>query len=72
MNYKLDLSQKNQELLRKANVKVEDKEYSPEKIKRDIVDIGGYIMSMSSKNGDIAKAQMEYMSVINILQKSIV
>lgn len=72
MNYKLDLSQENQELLKVADVKVENKEYSSEEIKRDIVDIGGYIISKSSKNGDIAKTQAEYMQLLNVLQKNII
>lgn len=71
MNYKLDLSDKNQNLLNNANVKVENKEYSVEEIKKDITEISSYIMSKSSKNGDINKAQVEYMPLINILQKSI-
>lgn len=72
MNYKLDLPQEYQELLKIANVKVENKESSPEEVKRDIVDIGSYIMSKSSKNGDIAKTQVEFMPVINVLQRGIV
>ena len=72
MNYKIDLSEQNQNLLINADVKVEDREYSADEIKKDIAEISSYIMSKSSKNGDIAKAQVEYMPVINILQKSIV
>lgn len=71
MNYKTDLSEQKQNLLINANVKVEDREYSPEEIKKDISEISSYIMSKSSKNGDIAKAQVEYMPLINVLQKSI-
>lgn len=71
MNYKLDLSEQNQNLLNNANVKVENKEYSVEEIKKDITEISSYIMSKSSKNGDINRAQVEYMPLINILQKSI-
>ena len=72
MNYKLDLSQKNQELLKIANVKVENRNYSVEEIKKDIIDIGSYIMSKSSKNGDIDRAQAEYIPLISVLQKSII
>ena len=71
MNYKLDLSKENQNLLINADVKVENREYSVDEIKRNIAEIGVHIMSMSSKNGDIAKAQVEYMPLINILQKNI-
>lgn len=72
MNYKTDLSEQKQNLLINANVKVEDREYSPEEIKKDISEISSYIMSKSSKNGDIAKAQAEYMPLINVLQKSMI
>ena len=41
-------------------------------LKEDIVEIDSYIISKSSKNGDIAKAQAEYMPVINVLQKNII
>ncbi len=71
MNY-MDLSKENQKLLKIADIKVENREYSPEEVKKDIVNIGDYICSKSSKNGDIAKAQIEYMPLINILQKSVV
>lgn len=72
MNYKIDLSEQNQNLLINADIKVEDREYSVDEIKKDIAKISSYIMSKSSKNGDIAKAQTEYMPLINVLQKSIV
>ena len=72
MNYKLDLSKQNQNLLINADVKVENKEYSVEEIRRDITEISNYIMSKSSKNNDIYKTQAEYMPLINILQKSII
>ena len=54
MNYKLDLSNQNQNLLIDANVKVENIEYSAEEIKKD----SSYIMSKSSKNGDINRTQV--------------
>ena len=72
MNYKIDLSEQNQNLLINADVKVEDREYSVDEIKKDITEISSYIMSKSSKNGDIAKAQTEYMPLINVLQKNII
>lgn len=72
MNYILDLSKENQKLLKIADIKVENKEYSPEEIKKDIVNIGNYIFSKSSKNGDIARAQVKYMPLISILQKNII
>lgn len=71
MNYKIDLSEQNQNLLINADIKVENREYSADEIKKNINDISDYIISKSSKNGDIAKAQTEYMPLINFLQKTI-
>ncbi len=71
MNYKIDLTKHNQDLLKDADVKVEDREYSKEEIKKDISDIGTYIMSKSSKNGDLAKAEALYIPLVNTLQRNI-
>lgn len=71
MNYKMDLSKQEKNLLLNANIKVENKEYSVDEIRRNIANIGSYIISKSSKNGDIAKAHTEYMPLVNILQKNI-
>ena len=72
MNYKIELSERNQKLLIDADIKVKDREGSIDEIKQDITKIGSYIISKSSKNGDIEKAQTEYMPLINVLQKSII
>ncbi|MFR5507967.1 MAG: hypothetical protein ACLTKT_01970 [Clostridia bacterium] len=72
MNYKIELSERNQKLLIGADIKVKDRECSIDEIKQDITKIGSYIISKSSKNGDIEKAQTEYMPLINVLQKSII
>ena len=37
MNYKIDLSEQNQNLLMNADVKVEDREYSVDEIKKRIL-----------------------------------
>lgn len=68
MNYKRELSEHNQKLLLKVDINVEDREYSVEEIDKNINDIANYIMSKSSKNGDMDKAQLEYMPLINVLQ----
>ena len=67
MNYKKDLSEQNQKLLLKINVNVEDREYLAEEVEKNINDIGNYIISKSSKNGDINRAQLEYIPLINVL-----
>lgn len=72
MNYKIELSERNQKLLIDSDIKVKDRECSIDEIKQDITKIGSYIISKSSKNGDIEKAQTEYMPLINVLQKSII
>lgn len=71
MNYKKDLSEQNQKLLLKINVNVEDREYLTEEVEKNINDIGNYIISKSSKNGDINRVQLEYMPLINILENYI-
>lgn len=71
MNYKKDLSEQNQKLLLKINVNVEDREYLAEEVEKNINDIGNYIISKSSKNGDINRAQLEYMPLINVLENYI-
>lgn len=68
MNYKRDLSEQNQKLLLKIDINVEDREYSAEEVDKNINDIANYIISKSSKNGDIGKAQLEYAPLINVLQ----
>ena len=71
MNYKKDLSEQNQKLLLKININVEDREYLTEEVEKNINDIGNYIISKSSKNGDINRVQLEYMPLINILENYI-
>lgn len=71
MNYKKDLSEQNQKLLSNIDIDIEDREYSTEEIGRNINDISNYIISRSSKNGDLDKTRIEYMPLANILQSSI-
>lgn len=71
MNYKKDLSEQNQKLLSNIDIDIEDREYSTEEIGRNINDISDYIISKSSKNGDLDKTRIEYMPLANILQSSI-
>ncbi len=71
MNYKKDLSEQNQKLLSNIDIDIEDREYSTEEIGRNINDISNYIISKSSKNGDLDRTRIEYMPLANILQSSI-
>ena len=58
MNYKKDLSEQNQKLLSNIDIDIEDREYSTEEIGRNINDISNYIISRSSKNGDLDKTRI--------------
>lgn len=55
------------ELLKKAGIKVENKDYTPEELKKCESEITEYIMSHSSKNGDISKLSNYYSSIFKIL-----
>ena len=70
MNLKADLSIKNQELLKEIEYKIEDKEYSPEEIKQCECYVANYIMSLSSKNGDIARETIRFNDLMNVLVKN--
>ena len=54
------------ELIEKAGVKIEDKDYTSEELKRCETEITEYIMSHSSKNGDISKLSNEYSEIFRI------
>ena len=54
MNFKTELSNTNQELLTELGVKIEDRNYSIEEIKRCENNIANQIMSKSLKNMDLA------------------
>ena len=70
MNFKKDLSTKNQSLLIQAGGTVEDRNYTKEEIKENLDIITGHIMSKSSKNGDLNKAIVSYNDLINILVRN--
>lgn len=70
MNFKKDLSTKNQILLKQAGGTIEDRNYTKEEIKENLDKITGYIMSKSSKNGDLNKAIVNYNDLINTLVRN--
>lgn len=70
MNFKTDLAEKNQKLLQQIGYKIENREYSPEEIKKCETYIANHIMSQSSKNNDIAKETIKFNDLINILVKN--
>lgn len=57
------------ELIKKAGIKLENKDYSTEELKRYETEITEYIMSHSSKNGDISKLSNEYSGIFRIFDK---
>lgn len=70
MNFKIELTEKQQNLLKQIDIKVEDKNYTKEEIKNCINDIASHIMSQSSKNGDLSKEINKYDELIKILIKN--
>lgn len=54
------------DLIKKAGVNIEDKDYTVEELKRCGTEITEYIMSHSSKNGDISKLSYEYSEIFRI------
>lgn len=54
------------ELIEKAGFKIEDKDYTSEELKRCETEITEYIMSHSSKNGDISKLSNEYSNIFRV------
>lgn len=70
MNLKVELTEKNQKLLNEIGLKVENREYSKEEIKRFTNSIGEYIFSQSTKNGDLSKATARFNNLMQILIKN--
>lgn len=56
-------------LLKDIGLNIEDREYSSEELRRCENYIEEYIMSQSSKNGDIPRLSNEYGGILNILIK---
>lgn len=52
------------ELIENAGFKVENKDYTKDELRKCESQITEYIMSHSSKNGDIGKLSNEYSSII--------
>lgn len=69
MNLLKECTKKEIELIEKAGVIVEDREYTKEDLLRCETEITSYIMSHSSKNGDINKLQNQYSNIFRIIVK---
>ena len=70
MNLEIDLEKKNKELLQEIGYKIENREYSPEEIKKCEIYIANHLMNQSSKNNDFAKETIKINDLINILVKN--
>lgn len=54
-------------LIERAGIKVENKDYTTEELKRYETEITEFIMTHSSKNGDISKLSNEYSGIFKLL-----
>ena len=70
MNFKIDLTKKQQNLLSQIDYPVEDKDYSGDEIKNCINCISDHCMSFSSKNGDLSKEMLKYDELMKVLLKN--
>ena len=70
MNFKKDLSTKNQHLLQEIGYKVENREYSYEEIKQCENNVIDHIFSQSHKNGDVARAITKFDDLVEVLQRN--
>ena len=67
MNLLSTLNLKQTELLSKAGILIQDKDYSKEEISNFFNETIEYVMNGSLKNNDISKSLKEYNDIINIL-----
>lgn len=69
MNLLKECTKNEIELIERAGVKIEDRDYTEEDLLRCETEITSYIMSHSSKNGDISKLQNQYSNIFRIIVK---
>ncbi|MCI9039872.1 MAG: hypothetical protein HFJ29_08500 [Clostridia bacterium] len=65
MNLKKEFKNEEIELLQVAGINVEDREYSKEELRKCEMNIEEFIMSHSSKNGDISKLSNQYHNILD-------
>ena len=70
MNFKIDLTQNQQNLLTQIDYPVLDKEYSKEEIRNCVNHIFDYCMSFSRKNNDLSNEMQKYNELIQLLVKN--
>lgn len=54
-------------LLKNVGIELEDKEYSREELRKYETEVESFIMSQSTKNGDLDKAMKNYSSILRKL-----
>ena len=69
MNLMKQFSKEEIKLLSNAGINVEDIDYNKEELKKCELEIEEFIMSHSTKNGDIAQLSNQYSSILNTLVK---
>lgn len=69
MNLMKQFSKEKIELLSNAGINVEDRNYNKEELKKCELEVEEFIMSHSTKNGDIARLNNQYSSILNTLVK---
>ena len=69
MNLKMDLTKKQQNLLKQIDIVSENRDYSPEEIKKCVNSISEHIMSQSSKNGDLSNEMTKFNELIDLLAR---
>lgn len=67
MNLYKEFSEKDIELIKKAGINIEDKNYSNEELNKFQTSIIDYIMSASSKNGEIDKRKNQFENVFRTI-----
>lgn len=70
MNFKMDLTPNQQNLLTQINFPVVDKEYSKDEVKKCVNYIAEHCMSLSSKNNDLYNEIQKYDGILKILVKN--
>lgn len=65
MNLMEQFSNEERKLLNNAGINVKDRDYDKEELKRCELEIESFIMSHSTKNGDIARLNKEYSNILN-------
>lgn len=69
MNLKNVLNEKEVKTLENIGLTVENKEYNRDELRQFEMSIEDFIMSHSSKNGDISRLINQYSNILNILIK---